>query len=130
MPRLGMRPLLLIRHIVPISKCLNNLRLPCHSVSSTQSLSSSILETTFANGRRYHRKSEGKYFMPIDEAELNRLDLFHHLCLTLHDGELTTVPVEGRTFHNVLDCGTGTGIWALVGVFSRGLGWKEEVANC
>lgn len=48
-----------------------------HSASSTESLSSSILEHVYENGRRYHRKSSDKYLMPSDEKEQDRLDLGH-----------------------------------------------------
>ncbi|TGZ78004.1 S-adenosyl-L-methionine-dependent methyltransferase [Ascodesmis nigricans] len=82
--------------------------------SSTQSLSSSIWDHVYANGRKYHRKSEenGQYLLPADEDELNRLDMVHHLQLETLDGELHKAPIEGDPC-NVLDCGTGTGIWAL-----------------
>lgn len=43
--------------------------------SSTQSLTDSIREHVYENGRRYHRKSQGQYAMPTDEAEQDRLDL-------------------------------------------------------
>ncbi|TGZ80321.1 hypothetical protein EX30DRAFT_349466 [Ascodesmis nigricans] len=36
--------------------------------SSTQSLTESIREQVYENGRRYHRKSQEKYAMPSDEA--------------------------------------------------------------
>lgn len=47
------------------------------AVSSTQSLTSSIQEHVYANGRRYHRKSEGRYALPSDEIEQDRLDMQH-----------------------------------------------------
>ncbi|TGZ83490.1 S-adenosyl-L-methionine-dependent methyltransferase [Ascodesmis nigricans] len=83
--------------------------------SSTQSLSSSIKEQFYENGRKYHRKTvdEGhKYLLPSDETELDRLDMTHHMALVILDGELHKAPIKGDP-HNVLDCGTGTGIWAL-----------------
>ncbi|TGZ78007.1 S-adenosyl-L-methionine-dependent methyltransferase [Ascodesmis nigricans] len=83
--------------------------------SSTQSLSSSIREHVYANGRKYHRMSTDEnqqYLLPSDETELDRLDMGHHACLVTLDGDLHRAPIEGDP-HNVLDCGTGTGIWAL-----------------
>ncbi|TGZ78003.1 methyltransferase domain-containing protein [Ascodesmis nigricans] len=83
--------------------------------SSTQSLSSSIRDHVYANGRQYHRKSadeDNQYLLPSDETELDRLDMVHHLYLTTLDGELYKAPIVGDP-PNVLDCGTGTGIWAL-----------------
>ncbi|TGZ77453.1 S-adenosyl-L-methionine-dependent methyltransferase [Ascodesmis nigricans] len=79
--------------------------------SSTVSLTESINEHVYANGRRYHRKSEGQYALPSDETEMNRLDLVHLQLLTL-GGDLHKAPIQGDPL-NVLDCGTGTGIWAL-----------------
>lgn len=83
--------------------------------SSTESLSSSIREHVYANGRRYHRKSSDEnqqYLLPSDETEMDRLDLAHHLQLLVLGGELYKAPLQSDP-HNVLDCGTGTGIWAL-----------------
>lgn len=48
--------------------------------------------------------------MPSDETELDRLDLTHHMELMLLGGELHLAPLK-KDLHNVLDCGTGTGIW-------------------
>ncbi|TGZ77302.1 S-adenosyl-L-methionine-dependent methyltransferase [Ascodesmis nigricans] len=84
-------------------------------MDSTQSLTSSILEQVYAHGRRYHRKSlyeNDQYMMPADETEFDRLDLMHHLMQHLLDGRLFTAPLTEQP-KNVLDCGTGTGIWAL-----------------
>ncbi|KAK9657167.1 hypothetical protein V6Z96_001414 [Aspergillus fumigatus] len=44
-------------------------------VSETTSLSSSIRNYKYENGRRYHAFREGSYNMPNDEKEQNRLDL-------------------------------------------------------
>ena len=49
--------------------------------------------------------------MPNDEKEQDRLDLFHHLFLSLLGGRLWTAPLGNP--HRVLDVGTGTGIWAI-----------------
>lgn len=49
--------------------------------------------------------------MPNDEKEQDRLDLFHHLFLSLLGGKLWTSPLDNP--HRVLDVGTGTGIWAI-----------------
>ncbi|TGZ78349.1 S-adenosyl-L-methionine-dependent methyltransferase [Ascodesmis nigricans] len=83
--------------------------------SSTQSLTSSTLDHVYANGRRYHRRSadeNNQYLMPSDETEMDRLDMMHHMALLLLDGELHKAPITDDP-PRVLDCGTGTGIWAL-----------------
>ncbi|CAG7565211.1 unnamed protein product [Fusarium equiseti] len=83
--------------------------------SSTQSISSSILSYRHENGRTYHRFKEGKYHLPNDEIENERLDLQHHLFLLTLDHKLGLAPpnkADSKVKH-VLDLGTGTGIWAI-----------------
>ncbi|TGZ77853.1 S-adenosyl-L-methionine-dependent methyltransferase [Ascodesmis nigricans] len=84
-------------------------------ISSFFSLSSSIQEHIYENGRQYHRKSESRYLLPSDETELDRLDLAHHMQLLMLQGELYLAPwVPHETSpRRVLDCGTDRGIWAL-----------------
>jgi SAM-dependent methyltransferase len=82
--------------------------------SATASLASSILSYTYENGRRYHSdRFKGEYFMPNDEGEQDRLDLYHYLFLRFLGGELYTAPLDRANVHRVLDVGTGTGIWAI-----------------
>ncbi|KAI5842267.1 S-adenosyl-L-methionine-dependent methyltransferase [Tricharina praecox] len=80
--------------------------------SSTHSITSSIVDYVYENGRRYHRLQEGKYLLPNDETEQDRLDMYHHLQLLLLKGALFVAPIGDNPQH-ILDCGTGTGIWAL-----------------
>ncbi|TGZ80701.1 S-adenosyl-L-methionine-dependent methyltransferase [Ascodesmis nigricans] len=80
--------------------------------SSTQSLTESVLSHVYENGRRYHSKSVGRYFLPTDEQEQDRLDMYHHFMLELLGGKISLAPFD-RDPGFVLDCGTGTGIWAL-----------------
>ncbi|TGZ77538.1 S-adenosyl-L-methionine-dependent methyltransferase [Ascodesmis nigricans] len=80
--------------------------------SDTTSITPSVRDYVYENGRRYHRYGgEGKYVLPNDETEQDRLDLMHHIQLMALGGELYMAPVKNA--QNVLDCGTGTGIWAL-----------------
>ena len=65
------------------------------------------------NGRTYHTYKEGKYVVPNDEPENDRLDLQHHQFTLTFDGKLFTCPVAEKQIHRVLDVGTGTGIWAI-----------------
>ncbi|KAL1892996.1 hypothetical protein Sste5346_006676 [Sporothrix stenoceras] len=79
---------------------------------SLTSLRSSILAYQHENGRTYHAMSAGKYFLPNDEAEIERLDLQHHvLTLTIEGNHCLCPKNEGA--RRVLDLGTGTGIWAM-----------------
>jgi len=81
-------------------------------ISETTSLSSSIFQHRFENGRRYHAYKAGKYILPNDEQELDRLDVHHHIALLHLDGELYLAPIGERP-SRILDLGTGTGIWAI-----------------
>ncbi|KAL7272621.1 hypothetical protein RUND412_004567 [Rhizina undulata] len=82
--------------------------------SDTTSLASIARNHVYENGRRYHGFKEGKYVLPNDEAEQDRLDLVHHVCLMALRGELFLSPV-GKTLtpQRILDIGTGSGIWAI-----------------
>lgn len=82
------------------------------SFAST-SLSSSVRDYLFENGRRYHRFREGRYNFPNDEAEQDREDMKHACVKMLCQNQLYFAPFDERNLHNVLDIGTGTGIWAI-----------------
>jgi SAM-dependent methyltransferase len=79
--------------------------------SSTHSLSSSVLNYTYENGRRYHSFRAGNYFMPNDEQEQDSMDLWHHISTMILEGELFRAPIENP--RHILEIGTGTGIWAI-----------------
>ncbi|KAH7128856.1 S-adenosyl-L-methionine-dependent methyltransferase [Dactylonectria macrodidyma] len=83
--------------------------------SSTQSISSSILQYRQENGRTYHAYKDGKYNFPNDEQENERLDLQHALFLRTFDDKLGFAPPNepNSDVKRVLDVGTGTGIWAM-----------------
>ncbi|GME43526.1 methyltransferase domain-containing protein [Neofusicoccum parvum] len=83
------------------------------SQSYTTSLKSSILQYKYENGRRYHAEIKDKsYYLPNDERELDRLDLYHHVVLLRCDGNLYLAPI-GKAPQRILDVGAGTGIWAI-----------------
>lgn len=86
---------------------------PADDWSSTISLSPSILEYPAENGRTYHKLKEGRYPLPNDDDEQNRLDLQHTLFLLTLNQKLLSCPIDLSRVHRVLDLGTGTGIWAL-----------------
>ncbi|KAF9877832.1 hypothetical protein CkaCkLH20_04967 [Colletotrichum karsti] len=79
---------------------------------SLDSLRSSILDYRRENGRTYHKLSDGKYVLPNDEKEQDRLDITHHLWMLTWDNDLCLSPKKNGA-KRVLDVGTGTGIWAL-----------------
>ncbi|RMJ22615.1 Methyltransferase [Aspergillus sp. HF37] len=80
--------------------------------SSTQSLSSSVLNYQYENGRRYHAYREGEYMVPNDDKEQDRMDLLHHIYRLTVGGALFRAPIDPSTAR-ILDLGTGTGIWAI-----------------
>lgn len=79
--------------------------------SASTSIGSSVRDYAFENGRRYHRFREGAYNFPNDDSEQDREDMKHammvNLCQTLHFAPIGPNP------QNILDMGTGTGIWAI-----------------
>jgi hypothetical protein len=78
----------------------------------TDSLASSILNHRMENGRQYHAYRDGAYWGPNDELAKEILDFAHHMYLLTLDQKLHLAPL--RNPQAILDCGTGTGIWAIV----------------
>ncbi|KAI1852081.1 hypothetical protein JX265_005919 [Neoarthrinium moseri] len=69
------------------------------------------------NGRFYGTYHQGQYMLPVDEDELDKLDIFHKFFLVtrdkdsygpgLHQHQITEASPR------ILDLGCGTGIWAI-----------------
>ncbi|KAK7947887.1 uncharacterized protein PG986_008773 [Apiospora aurea] len=66
---------------------------------------------TEENGRTYHGYKDGKYWIPNDPTEQERLDLQHCTCTLLLHNRLYLAPLQNPK--NVLDIATGTGLWAM-----------------
>lgn len=70
--------------------------------SGSTSISSSVRDYMFENGRRYHRFREGTYNFPNDESEQEREDMKHammiNLCQTLHFAPLGESPGTSWTW--------------------------------
>ncbi|KAL8990840.1 MAG: hypothetical protein Q9177_000606 [Variospora cf. flavescens] len=102
------------------------------SDSDSASITASVLDYEFENGRRYHAYKAGSYPLPNDEVcilprtglqllrhglpsalqpELERIDIKHHVTLLLTGGNLHLAPLVNPK--RILDIGTGTGIWAI-----------------
>ncbi|KAI0125451.1 S-adenosyl-L-methionine-dependent methyltransferase [Xylariales sp. AK1849] len=64
------------------------------------------------HGRTFNAYREGKYLLPNDAMEQERLDLAHEMWRLILYDDLSWVPFEDEPL-NVLDIGTGTGIWAI-----------------
>ncbi|KAH7137766.1 S-adenosyl-L-methionine-dependent methyltransferase [Dactylonectria macrodidyma] len=73
----------------------------------TASLSPSCLERFRENGYCYKKDD----LLPDDEVEKERQDLVHHIYLLAHNQSLYQAPID--RLNQVLDVGTGTGIWAI-----------------
>ncbi|CBF73551.1 hypothetical protein AN7933.2 [Aspergillus nidulans FGSC A4] len=82
------------------------------SMTSTESLRSSLLLSIREHGRGYHKYASGQYYLPEDEEEQQRLDMQHEICLISLDRKLYLSPLPDD-IQNALDLGTGTGIWAI-----------------
>jgi hypothetical protein len=85
------------------------------SSGASTSLASSARQYIYEHGRRYHsyRDSEGQYSFPNDELEQDREDLKHAMFLKLFNKTLHLAPIDSTNAINVIDLGTGTGIWAI-----------------
>ncbi|GKZ24620.1 hypothetical protein AbraIFM66951_012024 [Aspergillus brasiliensis] len=81
--------------------------------SYASSLSSSVLDYKWINGRRFHAYKEGSYKFPNDEREQNRLNMMHYVFKIAMGGQLFLAPVDVEQPLRVLDIGTGTGLWAI-----------------
>lgn len=82
------------------------------SAAST-SLASSARDYIYEHGRRYHAYRAGTYSFPNDEREQDREDLKHAMFLKLFNKTLHFAPIRTEGSPNVIDLGTGTGIWAI-----------------
>ncbi|KAI1438202.1 S-adenosyl-L-methionine-dependent methyltransferase [Xylaria sp. CBS 124048] len=77
------------------------------SVDSSLSLDPALYEFVEENGRTYHKYKQGRYFLPNDSLEQDRLDLQHQLfCLTA-GGKLNLCPLPRRP-KRVLDIATAS----------------------
>ncbi|KAL2198057.1 S-adenosyl-L-methionine-dependent methyltransferase [Corynascus similis CBS 632.67] len=79
------------------------------------SVTSSVRDHQYEGGLRYHAYHAGKYAFPNDETEQNRDDMKHTMTLMLCRGAYFYSPVEEALERGgeVLDLGTGTGIWVM-----------------
>ncbi|KAH6970498.1 S-adenosyl-L-methionine-dependent methyltransferase [Ilyonectria sp. MPI-CAGE-AT-0026] len=69
-----------------------------------------LCDMSYCYGRWYGKKD--KYRLPIDEEETDRLDIFHKFFRVARHGRLFSASLDMTEPLQVLDLGTGTGIWA------------------
>jgi SAM-dependent methyltransferase len=77
---------------------------------STTSLTSSVFNYEEENGRSYHGFHRGKYILPNDEEEQERMNTHHRSIRLILDSKNWISPIHPT---RILDVGTGTGIWAI-----------------
>ena len=82
------------------------------STSYLTSIASDVRKGVLENGRIYPDYGKNQYGLPMDEAELDRNDLQHSKFMMLLDGRLHAAPIANAP-QEILDLGTGTGIWAI-----------------
>ncbi|KAL4802836.1 S-adenosyl-L-methionine-dependent methyltransferase [Aspergillus unguis] len=63
--------------------------------------------------RTYHEYHKGKYMLPNDEEEQDRLDFLHHIFSKVIGIESPPKPPSSYENSRFLDLGCGTGIWAI-----------------
>ncbi|KAI9730205.1 MAG: hypothetical protein M1834_005969 [Cirrosporium novae-zelandiae] len=80
--------------------------------SETGTLESSAMDYRIVNGRSYHAYRAGRYDLPNDKAEQERLNLQHLLWVETLGGKLHAAPIPDDV-QDVLDIATGTGKWAI-----------------
>ncbi|KAH6977717.1 methyl transferase [Ilyonectria destructans] len=64
------------------------------------------------HGRFYGSWRRGKYLFPIDDEELDRLDILHKMFLVARKNKPFCVPIVSPA-PKLMDLGTGTGIWGI-----------------
>lgn len=80
--------------------------------SASTSAESSVRDYLYENGRRYHSFREGTYNFPNDDVEQEREDMKHAMVKLLCSQKLHFSPLNDHP-QQILDIGTGTGIWAI-----------------
>lgn len=82
------------------------------TASYISTIASDIKRGREENGRLYPAYGTHEYGMPVDEDELDRMDMQHHKYFLLLGERLFLAPISPNT-QRILDMGTGTGIWAI-----------------
>lgn len=54
---------------------------------------------------------QGSYFLPCDDREIRRLEVYHHIFLQILGGDLYTAPLKDPK--RILDIGCGAGEWCV-----------------
>ncbi|RAK73340.1 class I SAM-dependent methyltransferase [Aspergillus fijiensis CBS 313.89] len=83
--------------------------------SQTEDLDARFLQLITVHDRDFQRYSiEHKiYFQPVDDDEVERLELQHQVFNKAFDDRLIFPPLPSDNPERILDCGHGTGAWAV-----------------
>ncbi len=79
--------------------------------SSAFSVASSQYNFQMENGRLYHRYRDVEHPFPYDHQARENEEVFHTLMLFILDNKHFVAPVDTASLRNVLDLGTGLGLW-------------------
>ncbi|KAK4251750.1 Trans-aconitate 2-methyltransferase [Corynascus novoguineensis] len=82
------------------------------SGSSLTSITSSVLRGKVEDGRVYAVYGKEEYGMPMDDVELDRIDMCHAKYYALLEKKRFIAPIREDP-QKILDLGCGTGIWAI-----------------
>ncbi|KAK5995316.1 Methyltransferase pytC [Cladobotryum mycophilum] len=81
--------------------------------SSLTSVTSSVLHGVMGEGqRRYAVYGQEEYGLPMDDQELDRMDLCHHKYYSLLNSRHFLAPIVENP-QRIMDLGCGTGIWCV-----------------
>ncbi|KAI1939426.1 hypothetical protein LOZ66_002738 [Ophidiomyces ophidiicola] len=80
--------------------------------NATDELPYELIDYPFDYGRRYNAFQEGEYWAPNDDVQQNQMNISHCMFYQLLGGKLTDAPVP-TGIREVIDLGTGNGIWAI-----------------
>ncbi|KUJ18487.1 S-adenosyl-L-methionine-dependent methyltransferase [Mollisia scopiformis] len=80
--------------------------------SSLTSLQSSIVRGVTENGRTYAAYGKEEYGMPMDEQEMDRIDMSHAKYFMLLERKRFLAPIPDHP-QKILELGCGTGIWSI-----------------
>ncbi|KAH6627050.1 S-adenosyl-L-methionine-dependent methyltransferase [Chaetomium sp. MPI-SDFR-AT-0129] len=82
------------------------------SGSSLTSITSSVLRGKVEDGRVYAVYGKEEYGMPMDDVELDRIDMCHAKYYALLEKRRFLAPITENP-QKILDLGCGTGIWSI-----------------
>ncbi|KLO86471.1 uncharacterized protein LW93_11247 [Fusarium fujikuroi] len=80
--------------------------------SCTTSLTSSIFASVVINGRTY-QDADARYWAPKDQLSLDMMEVLYYATFLALESKLYLAPLDTSHVSNVLDIGTGTGLWAI-----------------